>query len=260
MLGERGGYDAKYMPLLRAVEDRHFWFRARNAMIADLIRQIEPALAPGYRVLEIGCGTGNTLRVLDTVCNRGLVVGMDFLREGLLLARDRVNCPVVQGDVRAAPFLDDVRFEIVGMFDVLEHIDDDCATLRTLRSRMTGDGVLFLTVPAGPALWSAYDVAAGHCRRYRARDLTAKLMDAGFRVEYLSPMMSVLYPLAWLSRRVSGRLRRTENGPDGVTEELRVVPILNEVLFGMLMAESRMVAGRRVLPFGTSLIAIARAH
>src|SRR5262249_13538706 len=97
-------FDARFVPYLRAAEDRHFWFVARNAIIAALVAQIEPMLPLPYRVLEIGCGAGNTLKAIRGVCRRGSLIGMDLYREGLVLARDRVECPLVQGDVVHSPF------------------------------------------------------------------------------------------------------------------------------------------------------------
>lgn len=255
----QGGYDARFAPLLAAAEDRHFWFVARNQVIAALVEGIEPALSSGYRVLEIGCGTGNTLRVLERLCPRGFVAGMDFQREGLTHARRRVRCPLLQGDMRAVPFRSNVRFDVVGMFDVLEHLDDDRGALTAVRDLLRPDGVLLLTVPAAPELWSRFDVAAGHCRRYRAPDLASRLTSAGFTVEYLSPFMTALYPVAWLVRVARQRFGRTHDPFDATTDELRIVPGVNAVMRWALLREVRFVRHRRVLPFGSSLVAVARA-
>src|SRR5438552_6027281 len=76
-------YSADCFAPLFAVEDRHFWFRARNQVIAAALGGVVAGLAPGYRVLEAGCGTGNVLRVLRQSCTRGSVVGMDLFPDGL---------------------------------------------------------------------------------------------------------------------------------------------------------------------------------
>lgn len=245
------------MPFLRVAEDRHFWFRARNDVIATLLRQLEPAFPQGYRAIELGCGTGNTLRVLADECRRGRVFGIDFQREGLQHARQRVGPRVVQADVQRSPFSPSLRFDLIGMFDVLEHVDDDCRVLADIRSWLTDAGMLMLTVPASPALWSAFDVAAHHRRRYTAEELESKLTGAGFRVEYLSPFMVSLYPLAWIKRRFhSSRIQRDPFA--AVIDDLRIVPVVNGALEWLLSRELRPIAARRRLPFGVSLIAIAR--
>jgi SAM-dependent methyltransferase len=247
------GFDAQYTPHLFDAEDRHFWFRARNDVIRAVVLNLLPALPAGYRVLEVGCGTGNTLRVLDAACRPGSVVGMDAQHDGLALARRRVACPLIQADIRRPPFPPAIHFDLVGMFDVLEHIPDDVEALAAVRARMNDGAVLLLTVPAGPELWSAFDEAAHHCRRYTASTLAAALTAAGFELEFLSPFMAGLYPLAWVKRRFRGARRG-----DPVLDDLRIVPGVNGGLAWLLGLEASRIAARRRLPFGTSLVAIAR--
>jgi SAM-dependent methyltransferase len=253
-----GGFDARYLPHLVEAEDRHFWFRARNAVIGAMVRPLLPALPVGYRVLEVGCGTGNTLRVLEAICRPGSVVGMDAQLQGLTLARGRVSCPLVQGDASLPPFAPGIRFDLVGMFDVLEHIADDVGALAHIASQVSADGRLLVTVPAGPELWSRFDEAAHHCRRYTATSLRAALTSAGLDVDYLSPFMASLYPLAWAKRRLI-RIRLGDER-DPVLDDLRIVPVLNGCLAWLLGCEARLVAARGRLPFGTSILAVARSR
>jgi SAM-dependent methyltransferase len=250
-----GGYDPSYFARLVAVEDRHFWFRARNRIIALLARQMVTEFAAGYRVLEVGCGDGNTLRFLEEACPDGVVVGMDYFREGLAHARGRCSCPLVQGDLKMPPF--GKTFHLIGIFDVLEHLPDDRQVLRDLWRILDAQGRLLLTVPADPALWSAFDEAASHCRRYRKTELEQKLQECGYVVEYLTPYMAGIYPLVWLSRRFG-----KGSGPDEmarvVERDLRVIPVLNGMLSVVLSQEVRWIRRRRSLPVGTSLLAVAR--
>src|SRR6187200_959347 len=99
MNSTNGGYDPVHFPSLVAVEDRHFWFRARNDLIAIFAKQLVSELAPGYRVMEMGCGDGNVLRFLQQACGRENLIGMDLYAEGLHYARRRTECHLVQGDV-----------------------------------------------------------------------------------------------------------------------------------------------------------------
>ena len=152
-------YDPYYFAPLAAIEDRHFWFRARNRTLAALLARLTAPLADGYRVLEVGCGTGNVLRVLEQTCRRGLVVGMDLYGEGLTFARGRTHCPLVRGDMSHPPF--EARFDLIGLFDVLEHLADDRRVLRDVRAMLAPGGRLVLTVPAHPELWSYFDEEIG---------------------------------------------------------------------------------------------------
>src|SRR5215469_8118958 len=125
-----GGYDPSFFDQLASVEDQHFWFQARNHVIFKLVKRISSGLKPGYLVLEPGCGTGNVLRVLQKACPEGVVVGLELWFDGLRHARLRSDASVVQGDIRYSPF--GKQFDLIGMFDVLEHIREDQETLLSL--------------------------------------------------------------------------------------------------------------------------------
>jgi SAM-dependent methyltransferase len=254
-------YDPAFFAQLFAVEDRHFWFRNRNRILGNLVCQLTYRLAPGYRVLEVGCGTGNVLRMLDRACPRGFVIGMDLFAEGLQYARRRTARPLVQGDVHAAPFA--IPFDIVGLFDVLEHLPDDRQVLSDLATLLAPGGRLLLTVPAHAALWSYFDEAAHHCRRYSPADLERKLVAAGYEVEYLTQYMAILFPLVWLGRRLMALRRqrgasRANHAALLAGQEFRITPVINELLMALLALEVRLIARRRRLPLGTSLLAVAR--
>jgi SAM-dependent methyltransferase len=255
-------YDPVAYESLVAVEDRHFWFRARNRAIIAAFESVRRELRPGYRVLEVGCGTGNVLRELQRFAVGGSVIGMDLHQEGLRYAQRRVNpALLVRADASRPPF--SVRFELVGLFDVLEHLKDDVAVLRRLRELLTPHGALLVTVPADPRLWSYFDVASHHQRRYVARDLNDKLVAAGYAVEYLTPYMSVLHPLLWAARRLAA-WRKTRPGDAAsalslAEADLRVRPVSGAVLGFLLGQELRLLRRRRQIPIGASLLAIARA-
>lgn len=259
--GSRTEYDpAVYEPLVK-VEEHHFWFRARNRVIGALAAQVAEQLSPGYRVLEVGCGTGNVLRTLTDACPTGTVVGMDLFADGLRFARARLpNALLVRGDVLHPPFAE--RFEIVGMFDVLEHLEDDLGALRALRLLVADGGTLILTVPAGRALWSYFDEASRHVRRYEIEELADKLTRTGFEVEFLSPYMGILYPMLWLGRRLAGGDHQPGADPELTRRlfdrELHVNPVAGAALGVMLRLERPWLLRRRRLPIGSSLIAIAR--
>ena len=254
-------YDPAHFEGLSQVEDRHFWFRARNHVIATLVSQIAADMAPGFRVLEAGCGTGNVLRVLEQACSRGMVIGMDMFSKGLYYARQRTSCHLIQGDVNAPPFAK--QFDLICLFDVLEHLPDDIQVLVNLRRMLSQDGVLLLTVPAHPSLWSYFDEASHHFRRYELAELKSKLVGAGYTVEYISDYMAIIFPIVWLGRKLRS-LNRRKGAPDIdgakalASSELRIIPVVNSFLAFLLSIEVRLIARRRQLPVGTSLLAVAR--
>jgi SAM-dependent methyltransferase len=223
------------------------------------VGQITADLAPAYRVLEVGCGTGNVLQVLEQTCKNGMVMGMDLFSEGLQYAQERTSCLLVQGDIQSPPFL--THFNMIGLFDVLEHLPDDMRVLHHLHTMLAKDGIL-LTVPAHPSLWSYFNEASCHCRRYTSTELEGKLEHAGYQVEYMTQYMASIFPMLWLGRWLKSLIDRRPGGrADRINAstraELRITPVVNNLLALLLAQETRMIARRRRLPIGTSLLAIA---
>jgi len=243
---------------LATAEERHFWFLARNQVIAAALRRATRSLPPDFRTLEIGCGTGNVLRLLEKISGAGNVVGMDMLAGGLRYARQRTHCGLVQGDMHAPPF--NTQFHVIGMFDVIEHLSHDVGALTSARALLAPGGKLLLTVPADMSLWSYADELAGHQRRYDRRQLQEKLAAAGFRVDYITYFMAATYPIMWLKRRATSLAHRghsPEQARDLFLAELRPVPVVNGILRWLGEREANLIAAGRGLPFGTSLLAIA---
>jgi SAM-dependent methyltransferase len=255
------GYDPVYFSPLFEIEARHFWFRARNRMIGNLIESETRKYSDRYRVLEIGCGTGNVLQLLEKVCRNGRVVGMDLYNEGLYYARQRVTCSLVQGDLHASPFT--AQFQFVGMFDVLEHLTDDVKVLQDVYEMLAPGGLLFLTVPAYPALWSYFDEASHHARRYLLDDLRQKLVKTGFQIDQISYYMLSILPLVWAERKFRGKNPPTnvdseQAAHDLAVNDLRIIPVINEILGWLLERETWWLLRKIRLPAGTSIMALAR--
>jgi len=256
-----GGYDPSYFPALFDVEDRHFWFTTRNLALEAVIGPLAAQLPARSRVLEIGCGTGKTLQALAVACPNAIIVGMDLLLEGLEYARRRTEVPLVQGTIEHAPFAR--AFDLVGMFDVLEHIDDDAASLREVHALVAPGRHLVITVPAHNALWSGFDDESHHCRRYEPDELRERLAAAGFEVEYLTLFMATLYPIVRLRRGMAeivrrGRRRLALTERSAVLSDIKVRPVVNGLLGFALKQEIRFLRLRWQLPLGTSLLAVAR--
>lgn len=256
-------YDPAYFATIAEVERQHFWFQTRNAMVGDLVKSAVAGMGPGCRVLEVGCGTGGLLCILESVCTGGTVTGMDLYPEALEFARQRTSCRLEFGDIREMVF--EERFHVVCMCDVLEHLPDDETVLRRLRDMILPEGMLVLTVPAFPSLWSYFDEVSHHCRRYSSASLRQTLRHAGFTVDYISHYMGVLLPVAYVVRCLRGLWHRRpgnigQSGNRLVSHELRVSPVMNG-LFGILLRLEHPLIRRRVkLRFGTSLVAIARRN
>jgi SAM-dependent methyltransferase len=250
---ENTSYDPQFFATIAAIEDRHFWFTARNRTIHAAVKPVVTSLPDGYRVLEVGCGTGFVLKELVQLCQRGEVVGMDLYPEAVEFARARASCQVLVGDVLKP--LDLELFDVVCAFDVIEHLDDDVSILQGLRKLLKPGGTLFVTVPAHPYLWSYFDESACHKRRYECATLRAALNAAGFSPDYMTEFMMSIFPLVWLNRKLASRKQASD--ADLAKAELRIVPVVNEALRAALSLESLVIRSRGRLPIGTSILASA---
>ena len=254
--GRRGapGYDPHYFSTLPDVEDAHFWYVERRAVILDALRATVPDLS-SRPLFDVGCGSGGLLAFL---ARSGVTVAgaCDAYPQGLALARRRLGVPLVLVDEDGAPPLGPGH-ALLGLFDVLEHLDDDAGALRFLWSALEPGGVLVLTVPAHPFLFDEMDELARHRRRYTRRELRGRLEGAGFRVRRLTHFMAPLVPLLAMvraaGRRLPGRGRPARERRDA---ELRVVPFVNGLLRLVLSLE-RLWLRVLPLPFGSSIVAVA---
>lgn len=250
--------DANFAPL-DAAEGRHFWFRARRRMIETLVRQLVPTLPTPVRVIEIGCGNGFVTDALVSIFGKDAVTAVEPAGEGLRIARQRLSCRVLEGDITST--VGTGPYSLVAMFDVLEHIEDERGALAIARELLAPGGVLLLTVPAHESLWSYWDEVAGHFRRYEREGLTRTLEEAGFEVEYASGFFRLLYPMMRVSRAVAnlrGRRESAEERQQRAVGELRVVPVANAILTWTLGREAARVGKRRSHKHGTSMVAVAR--
>jgi SAM-dependent methyltransferase len=253
---EAGGYDPAFFDQLARIEDQHFWFRARNFLILGLGRRISSSLKPCNLVLEVGCGTGNVLRALEAACPTCALVGLELWLEGLMHARSRSCAFLIQADIRNSPF--GKQFDLVGMFDVIEHIDKDQETLQLVHGALRPGGKLLLTVPAHQSLWSYFDEAARHCRRYSPNGIRQKLEDAGFEVEFLTQFMASIFPLVWVYRKLNRTRTGTKSAQQRASEEFRIIPVVNRILTLLLRLEAKWICRGHSLPIGTSLVVVAR--
>jgi SAM-dependent methyltransferase len=228
-------------------EASHWWFAGRRDLLAAEIARL-PLPNPA-RILEVGCGTGGNLEMLAAF---GKVHAFDPDDDALALAQEknRAKCELRSGKCPSnLPFEGD--FDLICLFDVLEHIVEDVATLEALRLRLRVPGRLLITVPAHPWLWSHHDELLLHCRRYTAPELQRKIRDTGYRLERLTYCNTFLSPLA-LGARLADRLSG-KSEPTGLS--IPPGPI-NSVLYRVFRAERLWLRHAR-FPFGISLLACA---
>jgi len=233
---------------LARFEPRHFWFRARNRL---LVWALDAYFPDARQFLEIGCGTGYVLTGIRDARPEMQVSGSEALNEGLSIARSRLpGVPLLQMDARRLPF--DAEFDVIGAFDVIEHIDEDEAVLRQMFQAVRPGGGIVLTVPQHRFLWSVVDEYSHHRRRYRRSELIGKVQRSGFRLVRATSFVSALLPLFWLSRARQDRRAFDPNSEFNISETL------NAGLETVLDVERWLIARGVSLPFGTSLLVVAK--
>jgi SAM-dependent methyltransferase len=244
----QAGFDPDQFAELFELEPRSWWFRSRNR----LIRQTVQRRFPNARsVLEIGCGTGFTLLALRDALPRAALTATELFPEGLEFARRRVpEAHFEQLDARDTRY--EGAFDLVGAFDVLEHIDDDGAVLRAMRRALRPGGGLIVTVPQHPSLWSAADEVAHHERRYRRRELVGRVEDAGFRIVEVTSFVMLLLPLM-----AASRVRRRLGFDFDWRAEYRIPRAVDTAFEVLTAVEQRAISSGVSLPFGGSLLAAA---
>lgn len=195
--------EADVRALLRA-EQAHFWHRARNRFIRKKLAEL--GVCPGARILELGCGAGC---VAADLSRHGYdVTGVDGHRSLVAVActrapRARFLCHDLR---RKMPDLERRAFDAVGLFDVIEHLDDPVQALADALRFAKPGGVVVGTVPALMSLWSSIDVHAGHKVRYSARTLEDTLTSVRrASVIAIEPFFRSLVPLVWAQRRLIGK-------------------------------------------------------
>lgn len=243
-------YDTELSRLLARLEPRSFWFRSRNRL---LLRVLGQHFADARSLLEIGCGTGFVLSALAKNYPRLHVAGGELLSASLELARERLpEAELFQLDARRLPWRDE--WDLLGAFDVLEHIDEDEAVLAEMRAASAPRGGVILTVPQHPWLWSRADDRAHHKRRYTRPELVKKVGAAGFTVTHVTSFVSSLLPVMAASRLV----RRGADANDDLEAELCPPTPISALFEATLRAELALIRRGASLPAGGSLLLIAR--
>ena len=238
---EREVYDR-----MAEIDGAHWWFSARRKIIDGLIRnRVRPPV--NAQILEVGCGTGSNISLLQRF---GTVEAIEPDDGARALATARTGVTIQGGLLPDGVTLEDGAYDMIVLLDVLEHIPDDIGALTALKSKLKPGGKLLLTVPAMPWLWSAHDVAHHHQRRYTPAQLEKVLGASGFRTRHRSHFNTLLFPLIVAARAV-GKITGREGGDDAMPPR----PI--NAMLEMLFASERGLVSGVGLPFGVSLGVVA---
>ena len=243
-------------------ERSHWWFRAREAI---LCAQVERLVARGRlpapaRILNIGAATGRSSEWLGQF---GAVTSLEYDLDCCRMTRDKTGLEVIHGSILDLP-CDDVVFDLVCAFDVIEHVEDHETAVAEMRRVTRPDGVIFVTVPAYRWLWSEHDDINHHCRRYSRRQLVS--LFRSLPLCFVSGFNSLLLPpiaLHRLLRKAAGILpvkRHRRRFDESLRSDFsrsrssRWSPLLERIF----RSERCWLDRGWPLPFGVSLMLVAR--
>jgi len=237
-----------------SVEDTSFWFAHRNRCILEAIKLLPPSGA----IFDVGGGNGYVSRAIQE-----LGIDVVLLEPGLTGVRNALNRGV-HHVVRAT--LEDANLRAqsipsVGLFDVVEHIEDDTAFLKEINRLIIPNGRLYVTVPAYQWLWSDEDLLAGHYRRYTVQTLSNLLQRAGFTIDFVTYFFGFLpipiflrralpYRLGFHEKKTDEAVVRADHQPDN--------PLVKRALNMLTRRELSKIGRLQPLRAGGSCLAVAR--
>jgi SAM-dependent methyltransferase len=248
------GYDPELFGELVRFEELNFWFVNRARLIEALLRKYFPKARD---FLEIGCGTGSVLLALRKALPELNLTGSEQYPRGLVFARQRLGESVTLVQMDARLILAREQFDVIGAFDVIEHIREDEDVLAEIRAALKPRGGAMIAVPQHPWLWSPADDAAFHQRRYARGELEAKLERTGLRVLHSTSFNALLLPLMMASRTMMNFRARRGTRPDAMAE-FNIAQSLNRALSSVLRLEVGLTSAGIRWPLGGSRFVIAQ--
>lgn len=232
---------------LYALEDIHWWHRAKRNLVSFFLDKNFPK--KDGLILDVGCGTGKNLEAFSSY---GQVQGIDNSPEAISFCKKR-GFQAVGADIEKMPFKSG-SFTAITALDVLEHVDDQTA-LREINRVLRKKGVVIITVPAFNWLWSKWDEVLFHKRRYTKKSLEKVLQQNGFKVEKISYYFAFLVLPTLIIRSVK-RVFYSNFYPSDFKLSNPSINFLMGIITGI---EKRFLINY-TLPFGTSLITVARKN
>lgn len=158
--------------------EHSFWITARNELVLWALQNFASQFD---NFLEIGVGTGLVLKKIKDRFPNARYTALDIFEESLVDIKSLfAHVNLIQADAEKLPFFEE--FDVIGCFDVIEHIKNDDVVISQIYKSLKKNGLLILTVPHHPFLYCKRDEFLMHKRRYRKSELDQKLKNVGFEL------------------------------------------------------------------------------
>lgn len=236
------------------IEQDSFWFNHRNNIIANSVQKY----SPNEIFFDIGGGNGFVAKRLQDDGIKTILV--DPGKMGVINAYKRGVKNVLCSTLEDAEF-EHNSIDSVGLFDVVEHIEDDYSFLNNINKYMKDDGYIYITVPAFNVLWSNEDKDAGHFKRYSTTELNELLKKCGFSIIQSTYIFSILPLPVFLFRSLPSKLglnKKSNELQKHQNEHKQKKGILNNILQKIWKWELSRVNRNKNIPVGGSCFVIGK--
>ena len=232
------------------VESSHWYFAGKRAVLERLLKHVL-GINKNHRLLDVGCGTGIVLVMLEQF---GEATGVDASDVALEFCKRRGLTHLHKSENETELPFSDQSFDVITAFDLLEHLDQDLKLLMEMKRVCSPGGTILLTVPAHPFLWSEHDTALHHKRRYTKKQFRSLIKDAGLKCHRMTYINSFLFPVAIIYRSLRNLLPR-KNGEAKSEFFVQLPASVNRLLFSIFSLESRLIP-KTNLPVGLSILGL----
>lgn len=241
---EEISYTHKGHQKIEKSEDESFWFLHRGKCIQSLITNY-----PAKYIADVGGGNGKVSRMIQDMGIESLLI--EPMKYATDVAAKNGQKNIIQGTIESSGIKSD-SLTAIGLFDVLEHIENDTDFLTQLHAKLEPGGIIYLTVPAYQFLYSNFDSNVGHFRRYRLKELKNKAAEAGFKVLFSSYLFAPL-PIPILIRKL-----RKPSATVSQSDHVKSNSVVGKILQLILAPERVFIKHKWKVPFGSSCILVAK--
>lgn len=245
--------DKNYYKDYYNLERKHWWFRAREAIIIDALKRKIDITKP-LNILNVGCATGRSSEYLSVF---GKVTSVEYDKDCCDFLLKETTIKPINASATALPFIDE-EFDLVCAFDVIEHIDEHQLAAKEICRVVKNNGYLFITVPAYMSLWSKHDVINHHYRRYKMRELNALFKNIqNIHITHYTYFNTLFFPLIWLARKLSNIIFKNQKIATSDFNDPEKNKISDFVLYRIFLMEKFLLRYFK-FPFGVSAMLIAK--